>query len=152
MIVFDLRCPQSHVFEAWFGSGAAYEDQRARGLLACPVCGDAEIGKAVMAPNVGAKGNTRTAVATAPQSDAPPSPAALKAALQALATAQAQALAKSQWVGRAFADTARAMHEGEVASAPIHGETTLAEAKALIDEGLPVAALPLPIVPPDAVN
>ena len=152
MIVFDLRCPQSHVFEAWFGSGAAYEDQRARGLLACPVCGDAEIGKAVMAPNVGAKGNTRTVVAQTPQTQASPSPAALKAALHALATAQAQALAKSRWVGRAFADTARAMHEGDVATAPIHGETTLAEAKALIDEGVPVAALPLPIVPPDAVN
>ncbi len=157
MIVFDLRCPQSHVFEAWFGSGAAYEDQRARGLLACPVCGDAEIVKAAMAPNVGAKGNTRAAIVATPQSapsqtDAPPSPEALKAALHALATAQAQALAKSQWVGRAFADTARAMHEGQVASAPIHGETTIAEAKALIDEGVPVAALPLPIVPPDAVN
>lgn len=152
MIVFDLRCPQSHVFEAWFGSGAAYEDQRARGLLACPVCGDAEIGKAVMAPNVGAKGNTRTVVVPTPQTHASPSPAALKAALHALATAQAQALAKSRWVGRAFADTARAMHEGDVATAPIHGETTLAEAKALIDEGVPVAALPLPIVPPEAVN
>lgn len=152
MIVFDLRCPQSHVFEAWFGSSAAYEDQRARGLLACPVCGDAEIVKAAMAPNVGAKGNTRSAIIAKPQNTAPPSPAALKAALHALATAQAQALAKSQWVGRAFADTARAMHEGEVAAAPIHGETTLAEAKALIEEGVPVAALPLPIVPPDAVN
>ncbi len=152
MIVFDLRCPQSHVFEAWFGSSAAYEDQRARGLLACPMCGDAEIVKAAMAPNVGAKGNTRSTVVPMPQNTAPPSPAALKAALHALATAQAQALAKSQWVGRAFADTARAMHEGEVAAAPIHGETTLAEAKALIDEGVPVAALPLPIVPPDAVN
>ncbi|GGA38772.1 DUF1178 family protein [Sphingomonas psychrolutea] len=152
MIVFDLRCPQSHVFEAWFGSSAAYEDQRARGLLACPVCGDAEIVKAAMAPNVGAKGNTRTEIIAKPQSTTPPSPAALKAALHALATAQAQALAKSQWVGRAFADTARAMHDGEVAAAPIHGETTLAEAKALIEEGVPVAALPLPIVPPDAVN
>jgi len=44
------------------------------------------------------------------------------------------------------------MHEGEVTAAPIHGETTLAEAKALIDEGVPIAALPLPITPPDAVN
>ena len=152
MIVFDLRCPQHHVFEAWFGSGAAYEDQRARGLLACPVCGDAEIVKAAMAPNVGAKGNTRSAIVAKPPSDAPPSPHALKAALHALAVAQTRALEKSQWVGRAFADTARAMHEGEVTTAPIHGEATLAEARALIEEGVPVAALPLPITPPDAVN
>ena len=152
MIVFDLRCPREHVFEAWFGSSAAYEDQRARGLLACPVCGDGEIVKAAMAPNVGAKGNSRSVVPVAPSSDAPPSPQALKAALMALAKAQAQTLEKSQWVGRAFADTARAMHEGEVAAAPIHGETTLAEAKALVEDGVPVAALPLPVVPPDAVN
>ncbi|PXA90254.1 DUF1178 domain-containing protein, partial [Nostoc sp. 3335mG] len=35
MIVFDLKCGTGHVFEAWFGSSAAYEDQRSRGLLAC---------------------------------------------------------------------------------------------------------------------
>ena len=152
MIVFDLRCSQSHVFEAWFGSGAAYEEQRTRGLLACPMCGDGAIVKAVMAPNVGAKGNTRSAKPPTPKADAPPSAQALKAALHTLAAAQAQALEKSRWVGRGFADTARAMHEGEMPPAPIHGETTLAEARALIEDGVPVAALPLPVVPPDAVN
>lgn len=153
MIVFDLRCPNAHVFEAWFGSGAAFEDQRARGLLACPVCGDGEIVKAAMAPNVGTKGNSRSlAAAAGPASGTVPTPQALKAALRALAKAQAQALEKSEWVGRAFADTARAMHEGEVTAAPIHGETTLAEAKALVEDGVKIAPLPLPVVPPDAVN
>lgn len=151
MIVFDLRCARAHVFEAWFGSGAAFEEQRSRGLLSCPVCGDAEIAKAVMAPNVAAKGNTRS-VTNAPPRDVPPDPRAVKAALQMLAQAQAKALETSTWVGRAFADTARAMQDGEAAAAPIHGETTLAEAKALIEEGVQVAPLPLPIVPPDAVN
>ncbi|HVJ02972.1 MAG TPA: DUF1178 family protein, partial [Sphingomonas sp.] len=28
MIVFDLKCGAGHVFEAWFGSSAAYEAQR----------------------------------------------------------------------------------------------------------------------------
>ena len=46
MIVFDLRCaPQGHVFEAWFASSAAYADQRAGGLVACPLCGSAEVAK-----------------------------------------------------------------------------------------------------------
>ena len=152
MIVFDLRCTREHVFEAWFGSGAAFEEQQARGLLACPVCGDAEIVKAVMAPNVAAKGNTRIDIVPAARPDGPPSPQALKAALHALATAQAKALETSQWVGRAFADTARAMHEGDVAATPIHGQTTLAEAKALVDDGVPIAPLPLPVLPPDAIN
>lgn len=156
MIVFDLRCSRAHVFEAWFGSSAAFEEQRERGLLACPVCGDDAIGKAVMAPNVGAKGNSRGAVATkrdpGPAVPPTPSPQALKAALQALAAAQTKALETSRWVGRGFADQARAMHVGETASVPIHGEATLAEAKALVDEGVPVAPLLLPVVPPDTLN
>ena len=57
MIVFDLKCGAGHVFEAWFGSSADYDSQRERGLIACPLCGDAQVGKAVMAPNVAAKGN-----------------------------------------------------------------------------------------------
>jgi hypothetical protein len=149
MIVFDLRCSGDHVFEAWFGSSAAYDDQRARGLLLCPICGDTDIGKAVMAPNVGAKGNSQVT----PQGVADaPTPAVMKAAIQALAQAQASMLEKSEWVGRAFADKARAMHVGDIDSAPIHGQTTSAEAKALAEEGVPVAPLLLPIIPPEALN
>lgn len=141
MIVFDLRCARAHVFEACFGSSAAYEDQLARGLIACPICGDATIEKAVMAPNVAAKGNRTT-----------PSPGAVKAALTALAKAQAAALENSRWVGNAFADTARAMHAGDVDHAPIHGQATLEQARALADEGVPVAPLPLPIARAKAAN
>lgn len=157
MIVFDLRCGAGHVFEAWFGSSAAYEDQRAGGLIACPMCGDSEVGKALMAPNVGAKGNARAEVAerksSAPErADAPPPPEAIKAALAAIAQAQAKALEGSQWVGKSFATRARAMHAGEEAHAPIHGQATLEQAKDLIEDGVPVAPLPFPVVPPEARN
>lgn len=145
MIVFDLKCGQAHVFEAWFGSSADYADQRERGLLSCPICGDAAIDKAVMAPNVAAKGNR----APAATPDSAPDP---KALIAALAAAQARALEGSQWVGTAFADKARAMHLGEETAAPIHGQTSVAEAKALIDEGVPIAPLPLPVIPPDQRN
>ena len=144
MIVFDLKCSQTHVFEAWFGSSADYEDQRARGLLACPICGDADIVKAVMAPNIPAKGNRAPAT-----SAAPPDPKALMAAL---AQMQAKMLEGSQWVGMSFADKARAMHAGEESVAPIHGQTSLAEARALIEDGVPVAPLPLPVIPPEQCN
>ena len=147
MIVFDLRCSNAHVFEAWFGSSDAYEDQRARGLLLCPLCGDTEIGKAVMAPNIPAKSNT---LSTTPAEK--PTPAAMKAAIRALAEAQGRALEKSEWVGSAFADQARAMHLGETDAKPIHGQATIGEAKALVDEGVPIAPLPFPVVPPDAIN
>ena len=139
MIVFDLKCANAHVFEAWFASGAAFDEQAAAGQVRCPVCDDARVAKAAMAPNVAAKGNAR----------APFDP---KLAMRALAAAQARALEGSQWVGSAFPERARAMHEGTEAHAPIHGQASLAEAKALVDEGVSVAPLPLPVVPPKALN
>ncbi|WEK01693.1 MAG: DUF1178 family protein [Candidatus Sphingomonas phytovorans] len=151
MIVFDLRCSGEHVFEAWFASSGAFEDQRARGLLSCPLCGDVDIGKAVMAPNIPAKGNRKDVAAPVAATEAP-TPATMKAAIRALAEAQARALEKSEWVGRAFADRARAMHAGDADPAPIHGEATIGEAKALADEGVAIAPLPFPVVPPEAIN
>ncbi len=141
MIVFDLRCRQGHVFEAWFASSSAYDEQRAAKLIHCPMCDDAEVGKAVMAPNIAPKG-----------AGTPPSPQAMKQALTMLAEAQRQALSGSEWVGRGFADRARAMHSGNADPAPIHGQATRAEAKALVEEGVPIAPLPLPVVPPEQAN
>lgn len=142
MILFDLKCGGGHVFEAWFKSSASYDEQRSGGLIACPVCGDGEVGKAVMAPNVAAKGNRRETSA----------PDALKAALAAIASAQAEAIKDSTWVGTAFADTARAMHTGEKPVTAIHGQATREEAKALVEDGVPVAPLLVPVVPPEVLN
>jgi hypothetical protein len=154
VIVFDLKCGGGHVFEAWFGSSAAWEGQRTAGLVACPMCGSAEVEKAVMAPNVSAKGNQGALVpeTAAPAADAPIPPEAIKAAISALAAMQAKALEGSKWVGNGFADKARAMHLGEAPHAPIHGKTSAAEAVALIEEGVQVAPLLLPVVPPEACN
>ncbi len=156
MIVFDLKCITSgHVFEAWFGSNADYEDQRARGLVACPICGDDAVVKAVMAPAVGVKGNraslaspsTEIAVASGEQA-----PARVKELLGKLAKEQAKMLEKSNYVGKDFAHRARAMHEGDESHSPIHGETSLKDAKALLDDGVPVSPLPLPVRPPKSDN
>ena len=99
-----------------------------------------------MAPNVGAKGNRRDTPA------AKPTPHDAQALMARLAEAQAAMIDKSEWVGRAFPDRARAMHLGEETAAPIHGETTLAEARELVEEGVPVAPLLVPVVPPSARN
>jgi hypothetical protein len=141
VIVFDLKCADGHVFEAWFGSSGDYDAQLSRGLVDCPVCGSKEIGKAVMAPRVNV-GEGRGDV----------SPDQAKAVLRALATAQGEALKNSRWVGRRFAEEARAMHSGERSTETIHGQATRAEAKALIEEGVPVAPLPLPVSPPESTH
>ena len=150
MIVFDLSCATGHIFEAWFGSSADYEDQRTRGLVACPICGQSQVEKAVMAPNVSAKSNSQTP--SVEMRKGPPAPAEMKAALAALAKAQAKMLEGSEHVGSRFAAEARAIHDGDAPERAIHGQATVAEAKALVDDGVPVAPLPLPIVPPDITH
>ena len=149
MIVFDLKCGQAHVFEAWFGSSAAYEDQRARGLIQCPFCADKDIGKAVMAPRLGSKVLDEPG---APVATAPSAPPEMKALMTAMAQLQAKMLDKSEWVGRRFADEARAMHLGEKEHRTVHGQATPAEARALVEEGVEVMPLPLPVIPPDQRN
>jgi hypothetical protein len=157
MIVFDLLCKDAgHVFEIWFGSSEDYEQQKARGLVACPYCGSTDVDKAVMAPNVGAKGNSRgdpvPAPATVPAAANAPSPQEFKAMVSKLAEIQAKMLENSEYVGGSFADEARSMHLGEREVRTIHGQTTAEEAKALIEEGVPVAPLPLPFRPPKSEN
>ena len=143
MIVFDLRCGRAHVFEAWFGSSADYEAQAARGLVACPMCGDTDVAKAVMAPAVAPKGNrTRPPVPPVAGPVAANPPEAAKAMLAALAQLQATVEANCDYVGDRFADEARAIHLGETEARGIYGEATPEQAAALRDEGVDVAPLP----------
>lgn len=152
MIVFDLKCGGGHVFEAWFGSSSDYDDQRARGLVSCPLCGDAVIEKAVMAPNIATSGNIQTALTASPVGPNGMTPEVMKAAMAELAVIQKKALEGSTWVGKSFANRARAMHEGQEDHSPIHGQASPQEAKALIDDGVTIAPLPFPVVPPEACN
>ena len=154
MIVFDLVCRTGgHRFEGWFASSAAFDDQAARGLIACPDCGSAEVEKALMAPSLGRKGNQITASAQPAKSPmASGLPAPLQKALGKLAALQAQALKGSTWVGDGFADQSRAMHYGERDAETIHGQATVAEAQALSEEGIAIMPLPFPIPPPEDVN
>ncbi|MFN2260336.1 MAG: DUF1178 family protein [Parasphingopyxis sp.] len=153
MIVFDLECGSGHVFEAWFGSSGDYEDQRARGFVVCPICDSREVTKAAMAPAVSAKGNRRSASdERLPVQSGGGDPAKVKALLADLAREQAKMLEKSDYVGRNFATEARAMHDGEKDERSIHGETTLEDVRALLDDGIPVAPLPLPVRPPKSDN
>ena len=150
MIVFDLKCAgQGHVFEAWFGSSDDYESQRKRGLVSCPICGDEQVEKAVMAPRLGAKSNQADA---ASQSSFSSEPEAAKAMLAAMASMQKKLLENSTNVGHRFADEARAIHLGEADSRPIHGRATRKDAQSLVEEGIAVAPLPLPIADPNSEN
>ena len=133
MIVFDLQCrDECGTFEAWFRSSEDYEEQRGTGLVQCPVCQSTNVEKAPMAPRVPRKGG--------------------QSPLTKLAAVQAEMLKDSRWVGDEFTSTARAMHAGEMEPAQVHGNATLEQAKSLVDDGIPVAPLPLPVTPPSQVN
>jgi hypothetical protein len=136
MIVFDLRCLRAgEVFEGWFASSADYAEQIERGLVQCPFCGSSEIEKAPMAPRVSGTGD-----------------AWARRAMTELAEIQERLLSNSEWVGEELPETARAMHVGEVERRPVHGKATPEETRSLIEEGIPVLPLPLPVVPPGQVN
>ncbi|MEO7365655.1 MAG: DUF1178 family protein [Sphingomicrobium sp.] len=138
MIVFDLHCLQSgDRFEAWFRSNADYERQLEQGLLRCPICQSSQIAKAPMAPRLPRRTEDQPGMVIA---------------IARLASRQAQLLRNSTWVGDEFADTARAMHLGEIDAAPVHGEATISQAQSLIEDGVPIASLPLPVLPPHQVN
>ena len=133
MIVFDLHCRDGgEIFEAWFRSNANFDEQKSAGLVQCPFCQSANVGKAPMAPSVPRKGSENP--------------------LARIAAMQAEMLKDSRWVGDQFADTARAIHSGERAPEQVHGSATLDQAKSLVDEGVPVAPLPLPVRPPEQLN
>ena len=143
MIVFDLKCPENHRFEAWFKSSSAYEEQLKAGIVECPYCGATEISKAPMAPNVAAKGNTR--VETAPmvrgKNDAKLNELVAEAQ-QVFAKLRNHVEKNCDYVGDQFAEEARKIHYGEADDRGIYGESTLEETKALIEEGIEILPLP----------
>ena len=138
MIRYALRCELDHGFEAWFGDSAAYDDQVARGLVECPVCGSHAVSKQIMAPAVA--GTRKTAVTA--------DPAKLRTLMmQAAREVRSHVEANFDYVVDAFAREARDIHEGRSEKREIYGEATPAEVKKLKDDGVPCA--PLPPLPHD---
>ena len=52
MIRYSLNCTDGHVFESWFQNSAAFDKQKKRGLVTCPICGSGKVEKAIMAPKL----------------------------------------------------------------------------------------------------
>ncbi|WP_420470309.1 DUF1178 family protein [Brevundimonas sp. FT23042] len=139
MIRYALSCDHDHRFEAWFASSADYDDQAARGLVECPMCGSHAVSKQIMAPAVnGAKKS-----ATSPDAAAKMHTMMMEAAREVRAHVEQN----FDYVGDAFAREARDIHEGRSEKREIYGEATPADVKKLRDDGVPVAPLPAP--PPD---
>jgi hypothetical protein len=142
MKVLDLRCAHGHGFEGWFASNEAFDSQLASGLVECPVCGDTAIVKLLSAPRLNL-GNAKAPEAAAPAAVAPSAPADLSPEARWMRAVR-EVLAKTEDVGERFADEARKMHYGETRERGIRGQATPEQTEALLDEGIPVMALPIP--------
>lgn len=147
MIRYALKCDQGHAFESWFQNAAAFDGLKAAGHVTCPNCGSSVVEKSLMAPKVRPARNAAS-VPEAPQPEAQqdtPVAAPNPELERAIAEMRAKVEAESDYVGDGFAREARAMHLGEAPERSIYGEAKPDEARALIEDGVPV--LPLPFRP-----
>jgi hypothetical protein len=138
MIKYALRCEVDHEFEAWFASSDGYDEQVRQGLVQCPMCGTQNVMKAIMAPQVRTSKGADAGLAEAQ-----------KAVAEAMHRLRQHVESTHDYVGSSFASEARDIHEGLAPDRPIYGEATPQEVKSLVDDGVPVAALPVYSPPTD---
>lgn len=130
MIVYNLKCDNSHEFEGWFQSIAAFDEQAKTRKLVCPMCDSHKVEKAPMAPAVS---GTKKATLAAEE---------IKKMRQFMTGMRKYIKENAEYVGPKFPEEARKIHYGETEERHIYGEATLKEAKELVEEGVEVAALP----------
>jgi hypothetical protein len=160
MIRYALICAKSHEFESWFQNSAAYDKQRKRKLVECPVCGDVKVEKAIMAPRIaGTKRRSKPSFplpmpvpnVSAPTEEVKASVAMISPQEQEFRTKlkelREHLTKNSDYVGQKFPDEARKMHYGEQEHRSIYGEASLQDAKEMHDEGIEFH--PLPVLPDD---
>lgn len=149
MKVLDLQCSAGHLFEGWFASEADFQDQQARQLVACPLCGDTAVSKMLSAPRLNLGRGSEPAADSAPPAaggaGAAPVAALPRQAMQAAWLQMVRrVLAQTEDVGERFADEARRIHHGEAAERGIRGQATPEQTEALLEEGIAVMPLPIP--------
>ena len=144
MKVLNLQCSHGHAFEGWFASHDDFESQRERGLLTCPVCNDAEVSKMPSAPrlNLGAQHAPEPAAQAETRELAQVTPQHLQAAWMKMVR---HVMAHTEDVGPKFAEEARKIHHGETAHRNIRGQASREETEALLDEGIEILPLPVPV-------
>ncbi len=132
MIVYNLRCANSHEFEGWFKDSAAFDAQAGAAKLVCPVCGLRKVEKAIMGAGRRGHEEGRSQRARRDAQDAP------------VHDGLAQICAGQRRICRpAFCrGSAQESITAKPRSARSTGESTVKEAVELVEEGIDVAALP----------
>jgi hypothetical protein len=162
MILYNLVCAKGHEFESWFAGSAAYDRQAKRGLVQCPVCGSAKVEKALMTPRLARTRKSTLAASETPAAAAAASEPVVPAAPEApapvavispqerelrtkLRELREHLVKNAENVGQRFPEEARKMHYGEKEHRSIYGTASPDDARALHEEGIEFA--PLPVLP-----
>jgi hypothetical protein len=161
MILFDIKCSDGHIFEAWFQNNDTYEKQVENHMIECPLCGCTKISKSLMAPNIASTSTSekvgleelninadqhRVMVSAHSPDDNQVSSEDVKRALDhmhnTMAKFRRQVEKSCEYVGNNFAEEARKIHYGDSEKRGIYGETTIRETEELIEEGIDILPVP----------
>ena len=128
MIVYDLICAEGHAFEGWFDNADNYDEQAVKGLVTCPVCGTAEVQRALSTFGI-ARHRGRDSMMEQTQI--------------------AEQMYKSfldnfENVGADFTKEALKMHYGVTEQRNIRGVSTVQEEETLRAEGIEFHKVPVP--------
>ena len=133
MIVYNLCCSTCNMtFEGWFESSNDYIKQKRQKILSCPSCNSLKIEKALMAPNLNKKSNSKNQK--------------IKKTIASNISKLKKIVEKNfDYVGDNFSEEAKKIKYGESKDRSIYGEATIEQTKELIEEEIDI--MPLPFSP-----
>jgi len=135
VIIYDLKCEKKHTFEGWFKDLAAFEEQKAKKLITCPLCGSSDV--AMVPSSIAVMGRSRE-LKERKANLADVSPMKMLEMLNDF-------VAKNfDDVGERFAEVALKIHRGEENKRNIRGVTTDKEEETLREEGVEFMKIPAP--------
>lgn len=130
MIIFNLICSEcDFFFEGWFDNTKEFNNQKKRKLINCPNCENSNIKKALVAPNVSKKSNSKTIKNK-------------KTLASNINKIKKIVEENFDYVGDNFSEEAKKIKYGETKDRPIYGEATIEQTKELFEEDINVTPLP----------
>jgi hypothetical protein len=133
VIIYDLKCEKGHKFEGWFKDRSAFENQKSKRLITCPVCGNSDV---EMIPSTLSIMARDTKAINKENVEELSMPRAIKLFHEYLNK-------NFDDVGKNFADIALKMHHGEEEKRNIKGTTTESEEDILREEGVHFFKIPV---------
>ncbi len=132
MMAYDLQCMEGHSFEGWFEDSQAYQNQKKKGLIACPVCNSTQVSRI---PSTFAIRGSQI-----PQKDSLEEKHLKKVGKEIVDFVHKN----FDDVGCDFAKEALKMHYGVEEPRNIRGVSTKEEEKMLKEEGIEFLKIPMP--------